>query len=61
MTRHKMAHGQRGTVTMMSTATQGSAKRVILLMSGVTYRGTAFINAAERLGLEVVRGLDMPR
>jgi len=56
-----MAHGQRGTVTMMSTATQGSAKRVILLMSGVTYRGTAFINAAERLGLEVVRGLDMPR
>jgi len=38
-----------------------SNKRVILLMGGVTYRGAAFVAAAERLGLEVVRGLDMPR
>lgn len=41
--------------------TQHSNKRVILLMGGVTYRGAAFVEAAGRLGLEVVRGLDMPR
>jgi len=41
--------------------TQHLNKRVILLMGGVTYRGTAFVAAARRLGLEVVRGLDMPR
>ena len=53
--------GRRGTVTIMSTTTQDTVRRIILLMSGVTYRGAAFIDAAARLGLEVVRGLDMPR
>ncbi len=53
-----------GTVGIMTTTTQQPRqldKRIILLMGGVTYRGTAFVEAAERLGLEVVRGLDMPR
>lgn len=34
--------------------------RVILLMGPSTYRSAAFMAAAERLGLEVVRGLDLP-
>ncbi len=37
------------------------ARRVILLVGSMTYRGAAFMAAAERLGLEVVKGLDMPR
>ncbi|HKO25624.1 MAG TPA: phosphoribosylglycinamide synthetase, partial [Chloroflexota bacterium] len=36
-------------------------KRVILLMGSLTYRANAFVAAAERLGLEVVKGLDMPK
>jgi biotin carboxylase len=36
-------------------------KRVILLMGSLTYRANAFVEAAERLGLEVVKGLDMPK
>lgn len=35
-------------------------KRVILLMSPATYRGGAFLNAAKRLNLEVVVGIDLP-
>jgi len=34
--------------------------RVILLTPSLTYRATAFLEAAARLKLEVVRGLDMP-
>ena len=34
--------------------------RVALLLSPATYRAGAFLAAAERLGLEVVRGLDLP-
>ena len=34
--------------------------RVILLTPSLTYRATAFLEAAARLDLEVVRGLDMP-
>lgn len=47
--------------TQTAQTTQTTDKRVILLMSGVTYRGAAFVKAAERLGLQVVRGVDMPR
>src|SRR5918912_3101031 len=36
-------------------------KRIILLMGSLTYRANAFVQAAERLGLEVVKGLDMPK
>jgi biotin carboxylase len=36
-------------------------RRIILLMPSLTYRATAFVAAADRLGLEVVRGLDMPK
>lgn len=35
-------------------------KRVILLMSSLTYRAQPFLQAAQRLGLDVVCGLDMP-
>jgi biotin carboxylase len=34
--------------------------RVILLMKATTYRARPFLEAAARLGIEVVRGLDMP-
>jgi formate-dependent phosphoribosylglycinamide formyltransferase (GAR transformylase) len=36
-------------------------RRIILLMPSLTYRATSFVAAAERLGLEVIRGLDMPK
>ncbi len=36
-------------------------KRVILLIGNLTYRGDAFVRAAERLGLEPIQGLDLPR
>ena len=39
----------------------GRPKRVLLLLSPLTYRAGAFLGAAERLGLEVARGVDMPR
>lgn len=34
--------------------------RVILLMKATTYRARPFLEAAARLGIEVVRGIDMP-
>ncbi|MDP9364278.1 MAG: hypothetical protein M3Q10_08660, partial [Chloroflexota bacterium] len=34
--------------------------RVVLLMGPATYRAGAFLAAAERLGLEVVHGIDLP-
>ncbi len=42
------------------TATE-ARKRVLLLLSPLTYRANAFLAAAERLDLEVVKGIDMPR
>jgi biotin carboxylase len=36
-------------------------KRLLLLMSPATYRAGAFLSAAEAVGLEVVRGVDLPR
>jgi biotin carboxylase len=41
-------------------STVSTDNRVILLMPSQTYRAQAFLDAADRLGLEVVRGLDMP-
>lgn len=35
-------------------------KRVLLLMSPATYRGGAFLQAAQKLDLEVVVGIDLP-
>jgi biotin carboxylase len=35
-------------------------KRVLLLMSPSTYRAGSFLRAAERLGLEIVVGIDLP-
>jgi biotin carboxylase len=35
-------------------------KRILLLMSPATYRAGAFLDAAERLQLEVVVGIDLP-
>ncbi|MBI1801960.1 MAG: ATP-grasp domain-containing protein [Chloroflexi bacterium] len=37
-----------------------SDNRIILLTSSLSYRARAFLEAARRLGLEVVQGLDMP-
>ncbi len=42
------------------TAKPQGKKRVLLLLSAHTYRGGAFLEAAESLGLEVVRGVDVP-
>lgn len=36
-------------------------KRVLLLLSPLTYRAGAFLGAAERLDLEAVKGVDMPK
>ena len=38
----------------------GQKKRVLLLMAPATYRAGAFLSAAERLGLEIVVGIDLP-
>src|SRR5712692_12093119 len=35
-------------------------KRILLLMSPVTYRAGAFLSAAQRLDIEVVVGIDLP-
>jgi biotin carboxylase len=43
------------------TGTGPNRKRVLLLLSPQTYRAEAFLAAAERLDLEVVKGVDMPR
>ena len=44
----------------MTTNTSDS-KRVLLLLSPLTYRAGAFLDAAERLDLDVVKGVDMPK
>ena len=41
--------------------TESDKTRVILLIGTQTYRGAPFIEAAERIGLEAVKGLDMPK
>jgi ATP-grasp N-terminal domain len=35
--------------------------RIILLIGGRTYRAQSFVQAAEKLGLEVVKGIDLPK
>ncbi len=42
-------------------STAAPRKRVLLLLSPLTYRANAFLDAAARLDLEVVKGVDMPR
>ncbi len=37
------------------------SKRIILLIGSRTYRANPFVEAAERLGLEVVKGIDLPK
>ncbi len=37
------------------------SNRVILLIGGRTYRANSFVQAAEKLGLEVVKGVDLPK
>ena len=36
-------------------------KRIILLMGSRSYRANPFVQAAERLGLQVVKGIDLPK
>ncbi len=43
---------------MQDTAT---ANRIVLLVGALTYRGDAFVQAAQRLGLDVVKGIDFPK
>ena len=45
---------------MASGDAPAPAPRVVLLMSPATYRAGAFLTAAERLGLDVVRAIDLP-
>lgn len=40
--------------------TSSEQKRVLLLFSPASYRTSPFVEAANRLGLEVVQGMDMP-
>jgi biotin carboxylase len=41
-------------------STENIGKRILLLMSPATYRAGAFVHAAQRLGLDVTVGLDLP-
>ncbi len=41
-------------------ASDSRARRVLLLLSPATYRAAAFLEAARKLGLEVVQGMDLP-
>src|SRR5258708_40311673 len=45
----------------MSVETTIRRKRLLLLLSPNNYRAGAFVNAAERLGVELVKGLHLPR
>lgn len=36
-------------------------RRIILLIGARTYRDNAFVQAAERLGLQVIKGIDLPK
>lgn len=47
--------------TMNSDLPTNGHNRIILLTGTMTYRAQAFATAAARLGLDVVRGLDMPK
>src|SRR5258706_12083535 len=40
--------------------TSARRKRLLLLVTPTTYRAEAFCDAAARLGVEVIRGLDLP-
>jgi biotin carboxylase len=42
------------------TTEQVGPRRLLLLVSPTTYRAGAFLDAAESLGVEVVRGIDVP-
>lgn len=44
----------------MNTNIENQQKRVLLLMTPATYRAGAFLNAARKLKLEVVVGIDLP-
>src|SRR5579859_5003254 len=44
----------------MHTVSEQERKRVLLLMSPATYRAGAFLQAAQRVNLEVVVGIDLP-
>ncbi len=41
--------------------TEAERKRVLLLLSPLTYRAGAFLSAAARLDLDVAKGVDMPK
>ena len=45
---------------MIHTTSSSSPRRVLLLMTAKTYRAQPFLEAAERLGLEVLKAIDMP-
>lgn len=36
-------------------------RRILLLIGGRTYRAESFVQAAEKLGLEVIKGIDLPK
>ncbi|HTK06498.1 MAG TPA: ATP-grasp domain-containing protein [Ktedonobacteraceae bacterium] len=44
----------------MDTVLEGDGKRVLFLMAPATYRAGAFLQAAQRLELEAVVGIDLP-
>ena len=41
-------------------SSESPAPRIILLSSSLSYRSDDFKNAARKLGLDVIQGLDMP-
>ena len=45
----------------MTQEQSNQSKRVLLLVTPSSYRGTAFSSAAERLGIDIVMGVDLPK
>ncbi|MDQ3539580.1 MAG: hypothetical protein M3440_02730, partial [Chloroflexota bacterium] len=43
-----------------SSSPEPERPRVVLLMNPATYRAGAFMEAGERIGLDLVRALDLP-
>ncbi len=45
----------------MQELSSSQSKRVLLLVTPSSYRGSAFSSAAERLGIDIVLGVDLPK
>ena len=59
-TEQEGSDGKNGSDDFRQTQTTGR-KRLLLLMTPATYRAGAYIDAAQNLDVEIIRGLDLPK